>query len=120
MQSSSPSQSGLGGAGCGGLRGPARPFPEQQDVTVNANAPQGANPIGAIAPQIQMTVTPAKAGVQKPESEHNRNEATNYGRWIPAFAGMTIKTRGMMVDNSSECDCSDNPMEGKETKWLHK
>ena len=44
----------------------------------------------AIALGICRLVTPAKAGVQRPQKEDTGNDTSDFGHWIPALAGMTV------------------------------
>ena len=78
----------------------------------------------AIAFGIYRLVTPAKAGVQRPQDENNGRETADFRRWIPAFAGMTVAGSAGPKSQRSKCDCpggSPSPVKGEGIffgRWL--
>ncbi len=59
----------------------------------------------AIAFEIYRPVTPAKAGVRRPQNEDNGSETADFRRWIPAFAGMPVAESTGSMSQRLKCDC---------------
>ena len=60
---------------------------DQRSIKAVTHSAQGNRKIG------YTPVAPAKAGVQRPQSEIIWNDTNNFRHWIPTFAGMTATLR---------------------------